>query len=115
MTAVPFTAALSLTFLRLVAANIVSVIYGIPRTAPLNQQIGAKMKEAIAGVQSAMVPGKYLVDTFPILRYLPSWLVPGMREGLAFHRQSLDFFTGLVDRVRVQSVSLLLPVLDIYY
>jgi hypothetical protein len=114
MPAVPYTAALSLTFPRLVAANIVSIIYGIPRTAPLNQQIGAKMKEAIAEVQSAMVPGKYLVDTFPILRYLPSWLVPGMREGLAFHRQSLEFFVGLVDRVRVQSVSLPLPVLDIY-
>jgi len=33
-------------------------------------------KEALRGVTDASVPGAFLVDLLPILRYVPSW-VPG--------------------------------------
>ncbi|KAK5717274.1 hypothetical protein LTR15_009167 [Elasticomyces elasticus] len=42
-------------------------------------------------------PGSYLVDTFPILMHLPTWLAPFKREGNALHAEELDLFSTLLD------------------
>ncbi|KAK3069918.1 hypothetical protein LTR53_011380 [Teratosphaeriaceae sp. CCFEE 6253] len=42
-------------------------------------------------------PGSYLVDTFPILMRLPTWLAPFKREGTALHAEELDLFRTLLD------------------
>jgi hypothetical protein len=36
--------------------------------------------EAVHTVERVASPGAYLVDTFPILMYLPKWLAPFKRE-----------------------------------
>lgn len=47
-------------------------------------------------------PGSYLVDTFPVLMWLPRWLAPFKREGEMLHKEELDLFAGLIDGVRKQ-------------
>ena len=42
-------------------------------------------------------PGSYLVDTFPILMRLPSWLAPFKREGAKLHAEELDLFRTLLE------------------
>src|ERR1700742_3040253 len=45
-------------------------------------------------------PGAYLVDTFPILMYLPTWLAPFKREGARLHDFEITFFRNLLFDVR---------------
>ncbi|KAL9115954.1 MAG: hypothetical protein Q9227_000322 [Pyrenula ochraceoflavens] len=42
-------------------------------------------------------PGSYLVDTFPSLNLLPSFLAPWKREGARLHAEELDLFTSLLN------------------
>jgi cytochrome P450 len=53
-------------------------------------------------VERIASPGAYLVDTFPVLMYLPKWLAPFKREGERLHKEELDLFRGLMDDTRAQ-------------
>ena len=47
-------------------------------------------------VERVASPGAYLVDTFPFLAYIPSWLAPFRREAARLHAEELDLFRTLV-------------------
>ena len=51
-------------------------------------------------VARSMLPGAYLVDSFPVLRYIPTYL----RELRTFHKQELAFFKSQLDIVRDRMV-----------
>ena len=51
-------------------------------------------------VERVASPGAYLVDTFPSLMYLPSWLAPFKREAARLHDFELTLFRGLLNEVR---------------
>ncbi|EIW55506.1 CyP450 monooxygenase [Trametes versicolor FP-101664 SS1] len=61
----------------LFAATIMRVAYGI-EVAEENDEYVTMAEEGLAAFSSLLVPGKYLVELFPILRFLPRWL-PGVR------------------------------------
>ncbi|KAK1074070.1 hypothetical protein LTR74_001317 [Friedmanniomyces endolithicus] len=48
-------------------------------------------------VERVAGPGAYLVDTFPILMYLPYWLAPFKREGARLHNAEITLFRNLLD------------------
>ncbi|KAI1342943.1 cytochrome P450 [Xylariaceae sp. FL0016] len=45
-------------------------------------------------------PGSYLVDTLPVLKYLPTWLAPFKNEGARLHDEELGLFRELLEEVR---------------
>jgi hypothetical protein len=49
----------------------------------------------------AVLPGAYLVDTYPILQYVPGYLTQ-LKE---WHREELALFEGQLDSVRKQMVT----------
>ena len=51
-------------------------------------------------VERVASPGAYLVDTFPSLMYLPSWLAPFKREAASLHDFEITLFRGLIGEVR---------------
>ena len=51
-------------------------------------------------VERVASPGSYLVDTLPILMYLPKWLAPFKREAEMLHQEELLLFRELLDEVR---------------
>lgn len=53
------------------------VAYGI-EVAEENDEYVTMAEEGLAAFSSLLVPGKYLVELFPTLRFLPRWL-PGVR------------------------------------
>nr|VWO96823.1 N/A [Ganoderma boninense] len=57
------------------AATILKVAYGID-IEDENAEIVHVIEKAIEGPSQTMVPGKFLVDYVPLLRYVPGW-VPG--------------------------------------
>ncbi|KAF7358290.1 hypothetical protein MVEN_00878300 [Mycena venus] len=62
--------------LRHMAAKIVmSVAYGI-EISPKNDPYIALADKAVEGLMTALVPGRFLVDALPVLKYVPSWF-PG--------------------------------------
>ncbi|CAK5271974.1 unnamed protein product [Mycena citricolor] len=58
-----------------VGAAMMNIIYGIDTDAPDDQCIRLA-KEAMHAMTLALEPGAFLVDTFPILKHVPSWM-PG--------------------------------------
>ncbi|KAI0373553.1 CyP450 monooxygenase [Pilatotrama ljubarskyi] len=78
---------------RLFASTIMRVTYGIEIQEGNDEYLGMA-EEALATFNAAFVPGKYLVETFPILRWVPSWM-PGAR----FRREG-KAWTPIVHRLR---------------
>ncbi|KAJ7496496.1 cytochrome P450 [Mycena latifolia] len=62
-------------FRHMAGALIMDVTYGI--NVDSNTQYVDLVKEAMHGLSTASLPGQFLVDTFPVLKYVPSW-VPGV-------------------------------------
>lgn len=52
-----------------------SIIYGLEITSPEDDYLKIS-EEGVAGLVVAGIPGAFLVDTFPWLKYVPSWM-PG--------------------------------------
>ena len=58
------------------AATLMQIVYGLEVTQPDDQYFA--MVERVRDIaEDISVPGRYLVEAIPFLRYLPSWL-PGM-------------------------------------
>ncbi|TFK90538.1 O-methylsterigmatocystin oxidoreductase [Polyporus arcularius HHB13444] len=57
------------------AATLLKVVYGID-VEDENHEIVRMIDVALEGPAQAFVPGKFLVDVFPLLQYVPEWL-PG--------------------------------------
>ena len=58
------------------AATLMQIVYGLEVTKPDDQYFA--MVERVRDIaEDISVPGRYLVEAIPFLRYLPSWL-PGM-------------------------------------
>ena len=53
-------------------------------------------------VERVASPGAYLVDMFPFLMYLPSFLAPFKREGARLHAEELNLFQSLQSDVRLR-------------
>ena len=56
-------------------AAVVKVVFGID-VADDGDEILAVVESALEWIGEAFIPGKYLVDVFPILQHVPAW-VPG--------------------------------------
>ncbi|KAJ7723509.1 cytochrome P450 [Mycena maculata] len=66
---------------------IMSIAYGID-VLPANDPYVALANEAVHTLSNAGVPGKYLVDSLPILKYVPAWF-PGAgfkRDAIAWRK-----------------------------
>lgn len=61
-----------------------------------------KAVNVVHSVERIASPGSYLVDTIPILQYLPEWMAPFKREGRQLHEAELKFFRTLIDDVRAE-------------
>ncbi|KAJ6466262.1 cytochrome P450 [Mycena sanguinolenta] len=57
------------------AATIMATVYGYD-VHPTNDHFVALSESAVAKLSESIFPGAVAVDTFPVLRYLPSWM-PG--------------------------------------
>ncbi|KAJ7251434.1 cytochrome P450 [Mycena rebaudengoi] len=65
-------------------ALIMSIAYGID-TLPSNDPYMETAEAAIDAMAQAAVPGRYLVDMIPILKYVPAWFI-----GAGFKRQARE-------------------------
>ena len=59
-----------------------------------------KIIKVVHTVERVASPGAYLVDTFPFLMYLPTWLAPFKREAARLHEYEITLFRQLLFEVR---------------
>ncbi|KIW10225.1 hypothetical protein PV08_11186 [Exophiala spinifera] len=86
-------------FERYAAAVVMRLCYG--KTVKTgNEKFVQDIIEIVHTVERVASPGAYLVDTFPILMYLPSWVAPFKREAARLHARELQTFRGLLLEVR---------------
>ncbi len=57
------------------SATLLKVVYGIDIDDG-NHEIVRDIRDAVEGISEAFVPGKFLVDYIPWLKYVPTWF-PG--------------------------------------
>jgi cytochrome P450 len=65
---------------------------GFGKVMEAHDSIGKAIFKIVHNVERVAMPGTYLVDTFPILQYLPRWLAPFKRELQDFHKEELKVF-----------------------
>jgi hypothetical protein len=69
--------------------TILSIAYGI-RIQQENDPYIKTAEDAVHSIAAAAVPGAFLVDSIPLLRYVPAWL-PGasfQRKAREWHKSS---------------------------
>ena len=74
---------------------ILRIVYGL-NVAYENDKYLQTAEEAIAALNLAFMPGRYLVETFPSMRFLPKWF-PGAK-----FKQDADEWRPAILRMRNQ-------------
>ncbi|TKA74677.1 hypothetical protein B0A55_04707 [Friedmanniomyces simplex] len=83
-------------FLRFSAGLILRLAYSKPVNTG-DEEYVKRIMQVNHHLERIVSPGSYLVDTFPILMHLPSWLAPFKREGVRLHAEELDLFGTLLE------------------
>ncbi|KIX97617.1 uncharacterized protein Z520_06395 [Fonsecaea multimorphosa CBS 102226] len=88
-------------FERYAAAVVMRLCYG--KTVDTgDEEYVRDILQIVHTVERVASPGAYLVDTFPVLMYLPTWLAPFKREAARLHEFEIKTFRGLLLEVREQ-------------
>ncbi|KAG1855924.1 cytochrome P450 [Suillus subluteus] len=87
--------------MRYAASVVMSFTYGKTTPTSYTDPEIVAVNESLARFGRAMKPGAYLVDTYPILRFVPGYL----SKLKAWHQEELALFNGQLDAVRRQMSS----------
>lgn len=82
------------------ASVILHVVYGKTTPTLLSDPFLLQLQKMIPRVQSAMMPGTYLVDKYPILKYVPGY----GRNLRAWRREEYQMLSGQLNWVKSQVV-----------
>lgn len=84
--------------MRYAASVVMSFTYGKTTPTSYTDPEVVSVGQSLARFGKAMRPGAYLVDTYPILRFIPGYL----SQLKAWHQEELALFDGQLDAVRKQ-------------
>jgi hypothetical protein len=90
---------------RAVASTILSVVYDLPEILSLDDSIIQSMNELPEEAIKAILPGAYLVEFFPWMVYIPSFLAKWKRHAQARFEHYSELFGGLFRGVEKRIVS----------
>jgi cytochrome P450 len=87
---------------RYATSVVVSITYGRRVLDIHKDEVVCYNRDSITYLTSVNIPGKYLVETFPALLYLPSFLTPWRTEALKQRQADISYLTGLVEEVKAK-------------
>ncbi|KAK4233987.1 cytochrome P450 [Achaetomium macrosporum] len=94
---------------RYAASVVVTVTYG-RRVEDVRTDAVVRMNaEAMDRLTQVNIPGKYAVERYPALKYIPSFLAPWKRQVLEQRKRDVQMYTGLMDDVRKRRAAGVLP------
>jgi hypothetical protein len=56
-------------------------------------------------VTRAVLPGNFLVDIIPLMKYLPTWIAPWKRNGLEWNIRDAEMYENFVSYAAGETVS----------
>ena len=84
---------------------IMRIAYGIEVEEPGNDEYISIAEKGLAVFAAALVPGKYLVETFPSLRFLPAWMPgAGFKRDGAFSKKVVGRFLDVPWRAAMDAM-----------
>ncbi|EGN94605.1 hypothetical protein SERLA73DRAFT_62286 [Serpula lacrymans var. lacrymans S7.3] len=83
---------------RYAASVIMSITYGKTTPTAYTDPEVTQVNKCLGRLGSVIRPGTYLIDTYPIMRYIPGYL----SELKIWHQEELALFRGQIDIVRKQ-------------
>ncbi|KAH6917900.1 cytochrome P450 98A3 [Coprinopsis sp. MPI-PUGE-AT-0042] len=86
---------------QLFGSVIIRISYGF-EDAEYNQNLVKQAETLVSGFSESMVPGRYLINYFPMLKHLPSWLPgAGFKRHFKFLSEISDEVVGVYEEVKV--------------
>ena len=89
---------------RFAASSVLGAVYGRPPIDETSDRMVVLINKYIAQISMALLPGKYLVDFFPPMLYMPKWMAKWKREGDEWFHRGSDMFEGFFDDVKARMV-----------
>ena len=80
------------------ASSIFSSVYGWPALGA-NSPYVQYIRNVVDRIASAAVPGAFLVDLIPCMKYIPKYVASWKREGLAWHQETGEVLEGFYEAV----------------
>ncbi|KAJ7756853.1 cytochrome P450 monooxygenase [Mycena maculata] len=87
-----------------VGSCLMEITYG-PDTAPRTSRLIGMADDVITAWSKVAVPGSYLVDVLPFLRFIPEWLIPGggfKKEARICKAKAIEARDAPFDRVKAE-------------
>ncbi|KAJ7610296.1 cytochrome P450 [Mycena polygramma] len=81
------------------ASSILAAVYAWPRKRSRDMTIINRIHAHTARIARAVVPGAFLVEVFPWMKWLPSWIAKWKRDGLKWHEEETKMFELLNGKV----------------
>lgn len=85
---------------RYAASVIVTVTYGRRVEDVTTDIVVQRNAESMGRLTSVNIPGKFAVERYPALKYLPTFLAPWKAEVLKQRQKDIQLYTELMDEVR---------------
>jgi hypothetical protein len=93
------------TYYRAAASTIMTVVYDLPETQSLKDAKIEAMNELTELTLRAALPGAHLVELFPWMMYIPSFLAKWKRDAQRAFKKFSEFFGRLFLDVEKRIVS----------
>lgn len=84
---------------RSAASTVLSAIYAWPPITKADDALVNRINDLMHRLVRSALPGAYLVEIFPAMKHLPTWMAKWKREGLEWHRKDTEMFQGFYDDV----------------
>ncbi|KIM35765.1 hypothetical protein M413DRAFT_32229 [Hebeloma cylindrosporum] len=84
---------------RTAASAVLAAVYGWAPVQSKDDPIVTRINEIMERLMLAALPGAYMVDIFPIMKRLPTWIAPWKKWGLEWQKKDTDMFQGFYDGV----------------
>ncbi|KAF9463393.1 cytochrome P450 [Collybia nuda] len=94
-----------LHFKRSAASTVLCGVYGWNPVGFNGDAIVERANDMAHRLVRATYPCAYLVEIFPLMKYLPSWMAKWKREGLEWFAKDLKMFEGLLSDVRERELT----------
>jgi hypothetical protein len=90
---------------RFTSSAILSSVYGWPALELGSPEVVHLLSHA-ARLARAALPGNFLVDIIPLMKYLPTWIAPWKRDGLEWYIRDTEMYENFVSYATGGTVSL---------
>ena len=100
-------------FRRFAASVVLGTLYGWPPIDATSNKLVREINDLVQLAVRALAPGEFLVDTFPVMAYIPAWMAKWKREGEEWFNRVTSLFVGFFTDVEEKMVFYCLPVADL--